>query len=226
VSGSAAITEWIAAGDDLKHPVLLVSGVKTDDDVMRGEETQLTGLFQLLQIEKTKKHLFILPGTHSKHIIVDNANITDFKTYMTGEMFALISKQSILSNSVIANKTSDLNEEQRSGFLLGVQASIENNLLHALFTVRTNQLFKKLTPEANYFYLSGLIIGSEISSVSKEVDRVVIAGEGSLIALYELALQKFPLQNQPEIIPGNIIESALIAGHFELLITHVLKEKN
>src|SRR5678815_25631 len=81
VSGTSANTEWIQTST-LKNPVLLVSGVRTDDDVMRGEETQLTGLLHLIQIEKASKHLFILPGTHSKHIVVDQGNVIDLKTYM------------------------------------------------------------------------------------------------------------------------------------------------
>ena len=67
VSGQTAITQWIPAAGPLKHPVLLISGVKTDDDVMRGEETQLIGLLEIIQIDTSNRHLFILPGTHSKH---------------------------------------------------------------------------------------------------------------------------------------------------------------
>jgi 2-dehydro-3-deoxygalactonokinase len=222
VSGASANTEWIQSST-LIHPVLLVSGVRTDDDVMRGEETQLTGLVKLIQIEKDRKQLFILPGTHSKHIFVDQGQITDFKTYMTGEMFALISKNSILSNSVTANKVIEGDAVPQQAFRKGVRSSINNNLLHTLFTVRTNQLFKQLRPDENYFYLSGLIIGSELAAIQNEIQQLVIAGEGSLVSLYEAAIDELGLIKQLTTIPGKLIEAALIAGHFELLKTHPLK---
>src|SRR6478735_4367765 len=222
VSGTSANTEWIQS-PALKHPALLVSGVRTDDDVLRGEETQLAGLLQLIQIEKASKHLFILPGTHSKHIVIEQGKIIDFKTYMTGEMFALISKHSILTNSVSTDKVIEGDAVPQQAFRKGVRSSINNNLLHTLFTVRTNQLFKQLSPEENYFYLSGLIIGSELASIQNEDQQLVIAGEGSLVSLYEAAIDELGLIKQLTIIPGKLMDTALIAGHLELLKTHPWK---
>ena len=59
-----SVEQWQPKG--FPHEISLISGVKSKDDVMRGEETQLVGLFQLLH--PAGNSLFILPGTHSKHI--------------------------------------------------------------------------------------------------------------------------------------------------------------
>jgi hypothetical protein len=43
IDGSALSVERVAARDDFPHALVLVSGVRSHDDVMRGEETQLIG---------------------------------------------------------------------------------------------------------------------------------------------------------------------------------------
>ena len=90
-------TELFAASDQFPHTVLLVSGVASTNDVMRGEEVQVAGCYDK---DAAGKQLFIVPGTHSKHVMVEDGVITDFNTYMTGEVFALLSQHSILAASV------------------------------------------------------------------------------------------------------------------------------
>ena len=135
------------------HEILLVSGLKTINDVMRGEETMLTGC----EINDDNEQLIIFPGTHSKHAIVKNKTLVDFKTYMTGEMFELLADKSILSKSVVKNGS-----DQNNIFERGVQEGVAGNVLNTMFHVRTNHLFNTLTPEENYHYLSGLLIGCEL----------------------------------------------------------------
>ena len=225
-SGSAAITEWIPAAGALKQPVLLVSGVRTADDVMRGEETQLIGLLELINIDTSKSQLFIFPGTHSKHIDFEDGQMTGFNTYMTGELFALISKQSILANSIAANKKLPDGHSKFTAFRQGVLFSMNNNLLHTLFTVRTNQLFQQLKLEENYYYLSGLIVGAELTALQpKKNMQLVLAGEAALVDLYKGALETLGLDKDLVTVPGDMMDKALIAGQRQLLKTHS-KEKS
>ena len=88
LDGAGMITAFIAAGNGFEHDTLIISGAKTDDDVMRGEETQLIGC--VAQGRQVKKELFIFPGTHSKHITVKDNQCTDVKTFMTGEIFSIL----------------------------------------------------------------------------------------------------------------------------------------
>lgn len=61
-------------------------------DVMRGEETQLLGL----ALERPLDGVVVMPGTHSKWVRIANSRIESFSTFMTGEMFAVLSKHSLL----------------------------------------------------------------------------------------------------------------------------------
>ena len=70
-------------------------------DVMRGEETQIAGF---LNETPNFNGSICLPGTHSKWVEIRNNNIIKFKTFMTGELFEIISKNSVLIHSVEAEK--------------------------------------------------------------------------------------------------------------------------
>ena len=68
-------------------------------DVMRGEETQIAGV---LLREPGFEGVICLPGTHTKWAEVAGGIITSFQTFMTGELFGLLSTQSVLRHSMSA----------------------------------------------------------------------------------------------------------------------------
>jgi 2-dehydro-3-deoxygalactonokinase len=138
------------------HPLYLVSGFKTDHDVMRGEESLLLGC----DIADYDERIFIFPGTHSKHVFVKNKWGIDFKTYMTGEIFNLLAEKSILSHAV--KKGTD-----EKSFSDGFQAGLDGNLLHHAFMVRTRQLLQHANPVSGYQFLSGLLIGAELGQLKE-----------------------------------------------------------
>ena len=184
--GSDLATKSIAATADFKHDTLLISGVKSADDVMRGEEVQLVGC----QFENSaEEQLFLHPGTHAKHVLVKNGQAIALKTYMTGEFFSLLSTKGILAASVEAGGQLEAGGN-RQWLEKGVQDSQEVNLLHNAFLIRTNDLFKKASKQENYFYLSGLLIGSECHDLLASLPaRIVLAGEPALVANYSAALR-------------------------------------
>jgi 2-dehydro-3-deoxygalactonokinase len=159
--GSDLNVRIIQASDDFRHEILLISGAKTQNDVMRGEETQLVGCEV---IDDRDEQLFIFPGTHSKHILAKYSRAVDIKTYMTGEFFSLLSKNSILSGNVEESECL-LDGDILKNFEEGTANSLQQNLLHASFLVRTNGLFNRNTKKENYYYLSGLLIGTELKDL-------------------------------------------------------------
>ncbi|HTE11644.1 MAG TPA: 2-dehydro-3-deoxygalactonokinase [Chitinophagaceae bacterium] len=168
------------------HELNIISGARTKTDVMRGEETQLIGC---ANGNMKEKQLFIFTGTHSKHIVTVSGEATDIKTYMTGELFSLLTTHSILADSVWPFGDADA-EENSAAFAQGVKNGADHNLSHSLFAVRTNQLLKRLSKEANYYYLSGLLIGAELGELSKTaIDTITIVGEERLTANYSEALK-------------------------------------
>jgi 2-dehydro-3-deoxygalactonokinase len=153
-------------------------------DVMRGEEVQIFGALQLAERDSAT---LVLPGTHSKWVQVQSGRVTQFQTFMTGEVYALLSQQSILA------KTLDLNGAfDEAAFLQGVdQSQTAGSVLNKLFAVRTLGLFERMSAAALPSYLSGLLIGEELrtQSVSVHSAPVIMIGSNTLTQRYTLALQ-------------------------------------
>jgi len=213
VTGEDVKTHTIDATNSFQHTVLIISGVRTADDVIRGEETKLIGCAS--GISNYEEHLYIFPGTHPKHIEVKNGKAAAFKTYMTGEFFELLSKKSILSVSVKEDKNSAL-ENNLQSFEKGVKESINTNLLHGSFLVRTNDLFKELTPEENYYYLSGLLIGAELKDVTDETRNITIVGNAALATQYLMALNILGLPKEGAAVTEMDADEALIKGQIQV----------
>ncbi len=189
---------------NFRHDVIIISGAKTASDVMRGEEAQLIGC----DFNSDEEHIYIFPGTHSKHVTVKNQKVIDFKTYMTGEFFHLLSNDSILSGSVKENKLSFTGSILKS-FEEGVAQSNHDNLLHNAFLVRTNQLFDHYTKEENYFYLSGLLIGTELRELVHRSIPLTVVGNEAMRKYYVAALEKSGINNA-KIIDA---DESLVKGH-------------
>lgn len=202
----------IEPSENTMRRVVIISGVRTEDDVMRGEETKLAGV---ADVSETKDHLYIFPGTHPKHVYVKNKVATAFKTYMTGEFFELLSTKSVLAVSVRKNE----NFETAGNFKCyarGVSDSTSSNILHNAFLVRTNQVFEKFTMEENYYYLSGLLIGTELGALASEDQNITIVANRSLGDQYKAALDILQMPKGGFAISIVDADKALIKGQFEV----------
>jgi 2-dehydro-3-deoxygalactonokinase len=178
---------WLQPGRIALVPGLSCTSADTlnTPDVMRGEEVQIFGALQLAVRDSAT---LVLPGTHSKWVQVQGGRVTQFQTFMTGEVFALMSQQSILG------KTLDLNGAfDEAIFLQGVDQSQQaGSVLHHLFAVRTLGLFERLSAAQLPSYLSGLLIGEELrtQSLSPSQDGpVILIGSDALTLRYTLGLQ-------------------------------------
>lgn len=193
------------------HEISLISGVRSQDDVMRGEETQLIGLCQLLQ--PSGNTLFILPGTHSKHIFLENDAISSFHTFMTGEIFDVLSSHSILNGSIAKGP---LDSRALTAFQKGVLMSVEkSSVLNALFLVRTNALFEKFSKNENYYFLSGLLIGSECNYLTdKKLDQIYICSSGMLFSLYLEAAKTLGISISSQVLTDAMVDLALLKGQW------------
>ena len=222
LSGNDAILEIIESDRKFPFSVLLVSGIRNRNDVVRGEETQMIGL-SLLSPEIGKSPLVcILPGTHAKHIEIRDGKLVDFETCMTGEIFRVISRYSILKDSISGNSGDrPLQKEEVNAFQLGVVHSGETNLLNALFSVRTNDLFNLLTKKENFNYLSGLLIGSELNSLkNRDISHLVLCSEDNLSGVYKLGLQQLDLLEKTTIISAEIMDRAVTEAHIKIFENH------
>ena len=208
--GIDLLVHTIRATEDCPHAITLVSGAKTATDVLRGEETILIGCEIPLD---EQKRLYIFPGTHSKHIIVQQGKVVDFTTYMTGEFFDLLANKSILAASVKKDIPAH-DGIYEAAFKKGVLKGANVNLLSSAFKVRINQLNNKLTATENYNYLSGLLIGCELNTVNRNDDFfiTIVAGQ-TLLQQYLLAFQVLGFDKN---IQGLNADTALVNGHCKL----------
>lgn len=152
-------------------------------DVMRGEEVQIFGA---MAITGQSDGVFVLPGTHNKWVTVKKGRVSGFRTYMTGEFYALLSQHSILARTLDASAPLD-----EASFLEGVTRSENGHgLLHNAFGARTLALFERMPKQELSSYLSGLLIGEELRTQSLQaVGEVVLIGSSALTQRYTLALR-------------------------------------
>ncbi|MCO6187676.1 2-dehydro-3-deoxygalactonokinase [Rhizobium sp. L1K21] len=177
-----------------KRDIRILPGLSKNDpvapDVMRGEETQLLGLFAAIGEHKGAKTTVCMPGTHSKWVSMSDGTVGDCVSFMTGDMFAALSGHSVLSHSV-GTATFDAHS---ADFLQGVEASLASpsDILARLFSIRPAGLLQGLSPEAASARLSGYLIGQEIAGAKARLavgQSVELVGGGVLGALYSAALQ-------------------------------------
>jgi 2-dehydro-3-deoxygalactonokinase len=170
----------------------IVPGVRTRDtngipDVLRGEETQLAGAIE----EQEDRVLAVLPGTHCKWALVERGRLVDFATYMTGEMYNVLLKHSILGR--LAQPAAD---KPGPGFASGVARGLgAGGLSHDLFGARTLALMGELAPPDVPDWLSGLLIGREVRNARVWAQRqgcdgarVRLVGADALMARYAAAM--------------------------------------
>jgi 2-dehydro-3-deoxygalactonokinase len=184
---------WLEPGRIALVPGLSCKALDTlnTPDVMRGEEVQIFGA---LQLAKQDSATLVLPGTHSKWVQVHSGRVTQFSTYMTGEIYALLGQHSILGQTLDLNGAFDPDT-----FLQGIARSQQgSSLLHSLFAVRTLGLFERLSAAALPSYLSGLLIGEELRSqaASNAAGPVILIGSDALTLRYTLALQHLNIVSQ------------------------------
>lgn len=152
-------------------------------DVMRGEETQVAGVLRLIPgFEGT----ICLPGTHCKWVAVQEGMVAGFQTFMTGEIFALLSGQSVLRHGMGPGLDGD-------AFAAGLrEAEAAGGRIWAdLFPLRAAGLLEGLPGDAARGRLSGLLIGAELAATRgwRLGRRVAVVGAGGLADLYARALE-------------------------------------
>ena len=164
----------------------IVPGLKqlSPADVIRGEETQIAGALALMP---NFDGVMCLPGTHSKWVHVSAGEVVSFQTFMTGEMFALISTQSVLRHSIAADGF------DAAAFDAGLSTALSRPELIAahLFTLRAEGLLTDASPIAARSRLSGLLIGIELAAAKPYWlgKPVTLIGAETLCGRYAQALQ-------------------------------------
>jgi 2-dehydro-3-deoxygalactonokinase len=134
-----------------------------------------------------------MPGTHCKWVEVEHGTIARFGTWMTGEMFSVLSTQSILRHAVADVNAGVTPDNRYFRDWLAQALSAPANMTAQLFQIRASALLFEMTPKDASAALSGLLIGTEIASAvtkfGREQSEIVLVASGRLQALYAEGLK-------------------------------------
>jgi 2-dehydro-3-deoxygalactonokinase len=166
-------------------------------DVMRGEETQIAGAIALHPGVGTGHHLLCLPGTHTKWANLQDGQVCDFLTALTGELFALLRDGSTLMRATHAGtEAQSTSGDSQDGFERGIEDAFapgSSSLLHGLFGVRSRQLIDGCSRTWALSYLSGLLIGADVRGaipLFAARKEAILIGDGALNERYAYALRR------------------------------------
>lgn len=149
-------------------------------DVMRGEEVQLFGLSA---ITGQSEFSAMLPGTHNKHVSFAGDKIEGFKSFLTGELYSVISDHMLIGKGLDSSQLGEHDAVFSEGVIDGVAT---DQLTSTLFRAWTHRLFKRFNESEVPDYLSGLLIGNELKNLSSS--HYYLVGGSGLCKRYEIAL--------------------------------------
>ena len=190
-------------------PFVFIRGVRTtvdlleNTDMMRGEETELFGLCDTLN------GVYILPGSHSKIINVDeNGKISTFKTELTGEMIAALSQNTVLKSTV------DLSVEKYSEeyLLKGYRYCNEFGINEALFKVRVLGNLMGADKVQTYSFFMGVVLSAEINTVLKTNPKTVTVGGKKQIKEATVTLLKSTTDAEIISVPDSAVDCSSALG--------------
>ena len=170
---------------DRRLRVSVLPGLKQDSppDVMRGEETQIAGF---LAQTPGFDGVLCLPGTHTKWVQISAGEVVSFRTFMTGELFALISTHSVLRHSLGEGWDG-------AAFKLAAEDALARpeQVAARLFGLRADALLNNASPDVARARLSGLLIGLELAGTRAYWlgQRLAVIGNPETTAAYAAALQ-------------------------------------
>ena len=177
---------WMPQRELAIVPGLICHDAAGIPDVMRGEETQLAG-----SVAAGESGVCVLPGTHSKWVVVEHGRVVAFQTHMTGELYAVL-----LAHSILGRLAADAHAGDTHAFAQGVERGLGGGGLgHVAFGARTLALTGAIDGSEVADWLSGVLIGHEIAAAREwlaargvAATEVRVIGSDALVVRYAAAL--------------------------------------
>ncbi|MBY0223477.1 MULTISPECIES: 2-dehydro-3-deoxygalactonokinase [Sporosarcina] len=182
-------------------------------DVMRGEEVESLGLLKQLELEG--RGILVLPGSHTKFVMVDrNRTLSSCLSTLAGETLMAIQKETILSDSVSSKLVQSVDE---SMLLKGFRAAETHGLTRSFYHVRLLELFTDVTDNERANYYAGAVIHEDLKSLlssvhdSKDIEWVVVGGSNPLRSLFTILLKHLGPK-------WNVIEASDLQVEYSLVL--------
>ena len=217
--------------DVLAQPLWLIPGVRNQHgaiglhnveamDMMRGEETEVIGLLERLQLHGAAT--IIVPGSHTKLISVDEQRrILGCSTTIAGELLQAISQHTLIKQSVEGGFAQTLVPKM---LLAGAAAAQKTGLARACFSVRTLGQFSAVDCNERANFLMGAVLSGDLlalrnsTAIQMRPDTpLVIAGKPMLRQALSLLIEEQGFFYGKRIVVDDRQQDYL-AGHGALLI--------
>ena len=134
----------------------------------------------------------ILPGTHSKHVLIDGGRIVDWRTFLTGELFEALTRHTILRQTTnAADSESVASSAADASFAEGAAEGGRNGMETSLFQARARGVLGGATSAENRAFLSGALIGAELRHARQlaEGRPILLTGAAYIRDRYQTALR-------------------------------------
>lgn len=203
-------------------PMYFVPGVRTEGkticevDIMRGEETELFGIFHKLGLED---FVAVMPGSHTKIVRMEkNGTLASFTTALTGEMIRAVAEHTILRTALYDVFPKHLD---RASLLEGFRVCETYGVNKALFEVRIRQKFSDLTPEQLFAFLCGVCLHGDVAPILKAAQGspIYVGGSDPFRSAYICLLRENGATCVHE-LPDELAEHAAAYGAELLLSLH------
>lgn len=192
-------------------PFCFVRGVRSAGetlaavDMMRGEETELMGLMDV----SYKDALYILPGSHSKHIATDSAGrITSFRTMLSGELLAAVAEHTILRDAADLHHNTLIEADLQNGYLYAA----EYGLNEALFKTRVLCHVFGGSKETCYSFLLGAILCGEVRAIVQAPQTTVVIGGQKQLRAALAALLRTNSRKTVRVLDDETVETSTALG--------------
>jgi 2-dehydro-3-deoxygalactonokinase len=221
--------------DVLPFPIKFVRGVKNPQiqltgeedfiaaDFMRGEETQVIGIIELLQ--PVAPFSFVSLGSHTKLIGVDDKQrILGSVTTLGGELFAALMERTAIGNSLPKEPI----EPDRINMALvqyGYTAATKFGLTRALFMPRVLDLLFNTSPQDRLSFIEGALTAADFQCFSLArrlglaLERLIITGPPLRVRVFCQILDCLP-DPKPEVqhLAPQDMDRALITAAAKLAL--------
>ena len=180
-----------APARDPRLDVHILPGLAQDDppDVMRGEEVQIAGF---LSLNPEFDGVLCLPGSHGKWARVSAGEVVGSAGALTGELFAALCDHTVLREVTGPAPGGDAPAGDEAAFAEGLAEGLAaaDRLLARLFALRAEAVLGRRSPGAARAWLSGLLIGAELSALRGYWlgQNLAVLGAAPLAGRYTAAL--------------------------------------
>lgn len=171
-------------------------------DMMRGEETEAVGLFELLHPQG--ECVMILPGSHNKFVRMDaDGRILGCMTSISGELLDAITHHTILANAV-GGEFADAQTYDVQLVRQGARECAETGIGRAAFAGRILNQLGEVESVRLRSYLLGVVLAQDVAALKKFVPdvqnvKILIAGKAPLQCAIADVMETLGLQDAVQV---------------------------